>query len=138
MIVQYICYRCRVPAAIRTQAGNTFPDGRVLVGIGIDAAVKQNTLLNPGLKSLPGIAFDEIANEVAQQQICICIREQTMRDVVHDTKAWVGRQYLERSMGSINFRIVPLPLRPLLPKVAFFGMSAFYLYENKGKNLLYQ
>jgi hypothetical protein len=57
--------------------------GVVLVGKGIDGAVQGNALLYAGVQQQLTIAFDEIADQIANEPVGILEREMGVGEVIH-------------------------------------------------------
>ncbi len=71
VIVQNIHKRGRVPPGQWPYPGHASIGERVVVGIGIDGTVQQDTVLNrPGI-TLPIMPFHKIANKVAKQEVFV-------------------------------------------------------------------
>ena len=83
VIVNHI-YEC---AAVQAVGGpkKSFGLGRgvVLVGKGIDGAVQGNALLYAGVQQQLTIAFDEIADQIANEPVGILEREMGVGEVIH-------------------------------------------------------
>lgn len=78
VIVQNIHKRGRVPPGQWPYPGHASIGERVVVGIGVDGTVQQDTVLNrPGI-TLPIMPFHKIANKVAKQEVFVAEGEEAV------------------------------------------------------------
>lgn len=91
IVVQNIHNRPSVAPGIGPQTDYALPDQRMFVGIGIDGAMQQDTALYAGRVGLPGPTFYKICDKIADQQVGVAERKQTMRQVIHTRDETRGR-----------------------------------------------